>query len=500
MKILLVYPAYPKTTFWSFTSALKYISRIAAFPPLGLLTIAAMLPQEWVKKLADENVAPITDDQLEWADLVFVSAMIVQQASAEAIIKRCRRLKKTVVAGGPLFSAQPEKFEQVDHLVLNEAEVTLPMFLKDWAQGTPKPRYESGERPDIVQTPIPTWSLMRLRDYGTMLVQYSRGCPFDCEFCDITVMNGRIPRVKTPRQMMAELQAIYDLGWRGSVFIVDDNFIGNKREVKLMLAELIAWQKQRRYPFKFFTEASVNLANDEELMGLMSRANFADIFLGLETPCAESLQEAGKTQNVRTDLRSAVVKLQQHGLHVMGGFMVGFDHDDPKTIFKDQLAFIQEIGVPVAMVGLVMALPGTRLWHRLREEGRLLQDTSGNNTTGETNFQPAMGMENLVKGYRELMFRLYSAKNYFTRVETLVREYRSTMVCTHIPANELRALFRSMWHIGIRSKARWRYWKLLIKTAAFNFRAFPVAVKAAIYWPHLNMVAETAQGNSPRKR
>jgi radical SAM superfamily enzyme YgiQ (UPF0313 family) len=495
VNILLVYPQYPKT-FWSFKDALKFISRKAAFPPLGLLTIASMLPPGWAKKLVDENVTPVTEQHLRWADLVFVSAMIVQEDSARAIIARVKALGKRVVAGGPLFSSQPDRFPEVDHLVLGEAEITLPMFLDDWAEGKPKARYVSATRPDITATPLPMWSLVRFRDYATPLVQYSRGCPFDCEFCDITVMNGRKPRVKTPEQMLAEFQAIYERGWRGTVFVVDDNFIGNKREVKKMLLELITWQKEHRYPFKLFTEASVNLSEDEELMRLMSLANFGDIFLGLETPCMDSLREAGKTQNASQDLKTAVVKLQRHGLHVMGGFMVGFDHDNPQTIFQEQLRFIQEVGVPVAMIGTVMALPGTRLWHRLREEGRLLKESSGNNTTGETNFAPAMGMANLVDGYRQLLLTLYSAKNYFARIETLVKNYRSTIVSTHVPWNELLAMVRSMWTVGVRSKARWWYWRVLLRTVITNIRAFPVVVKLSIYWIHFRNVALSAQKTS----
>lgn len=492
MKVLLIYPEYPKT-FWSFKDALKFISRKAAFPPLGLLTIASMLPPDWQKKLADENVTPISDEQLEWADMIFVSAMIVQKASAQKIIARCKALGKIIVAGGPLFSSQQDKFPEVNHLVLGEAEITLPMFLADLAKGSAQHSYISDKRPDITLTPIPMWPLIKFNDYATLLVQYSRGCPFNCEFCDITVMNGRIPRVKTPQQMIEEFQTLYDRGWQGPVFVVDDNFIGNKQEVKKMLVNLIVWQKQHNYPFKFFTEASVNLASDEELMKLMSLANFGDVFLGLETPCRESLKETGKNQNTAIDLRSAVIKLQRHGLHVMAGFMVGFDHDNPKTIFQDQLAFIQEIGVPVAMIGMVMALPGTRLWFRLQEERRLLSETSGNNTTGETNFEPTMGMANLVSGYRQLLQTLFLAKNYFLRIETLVKNYRSTIVVTHFPWNELAALVRSMWVIGVQSKARWWYWRVLFKTLFTNIKAFPIAVKLSIYWVHFQNVALSIQ-------
>ncbi|MBI3952482.1 MAG: B12-binding domain-containing radical SAM protein [Candidatus Doudnabacteria bacterium] len=494
MNVLLIYPKYPTTTFWSFSGALRYISRKAAFPPLGLLTIASILPTEWAKKLADENVAPITDSQLAWADMVFVSAMIVQKSSALAVIERCKAFGKTVVAGGPLFNAEPEKFPEVDHLVLGEAEVTLPLFLEDLASGSAKHKYSSGLRPDITATPLPMWALIRLKDYATMLVQYSRGCPYDCEFCDITVMNGRVPRVKTPRQMMAELQLLFDLGYRGAVFVVDDNFIGNKRAVKQMLVELVAWQKRHRYPFKFFTEASVNLADDDELLGLMSLANFGDVFLGLETPCMDSLKEAGKTQNTSRDLREAVIKIQRRGLHVMGGFMVGFDNDKAETIFRDQFEFIQAIGVPMAMVGIVMAIPGTRLWHRLRAEGRLLLEANGDNTSGQVNFLPTMGLEKLVKGHRELLLALFSAKSYFARIETLIKNYRPKTRSTHLSWNELLAVVKSLWFIGIWSGANWRYWKLLIKTSG-NLRAFPVVVKNVIYWDHLHRVARSVQSN-----
>lgn len=497
MNILLVYPEYPKT-FWSFRYALPFVSKKAAFPPLGLLTIASLLPAEWDKRLVDENVAAVTDEQLAWADLVLISAMIVQKEGVHALVARCKAKNKTIVAGGPLFSSQPDSFPGIDHLVLGEAEITLPRFLADWAKGTPQPRYVSSERPDITFTPLPMWSLVRLRDYATLLVQYSRGCPFDCEYCDITVLNGRYPRVKTPSQMIAEFQALYDLGWRGAVFVVDDNFIGNKRAVKEMLPHLIAWQKQHRYPFKFLTESSVNLALDEELMLLMSRSNFADIFLGLETPCADSLREAGKTQNVNMDLRSAVVTLQRHGLHVMGGFMIGFDHDNPKTIFREQLAFIQEIGVPVAMIGTVMAIPGTRLWNRLRAEGRLITESSGNNTDGATNFEPTMGMDNLVKGYQQLLLTLYSAKNYFGRVETLLKNYRSKIVGIRVSWSELGALIKSMWRIGVMSKARWWYWRILTRTGLTNIKAFPIVIKLSIYWVHFHKVAQSVQKSSDR--
>ena len=374
MNILLIYPQYPDT-FWSFKHSLKFIAKKAAFPPLGLLTVAAMLPAGWQKELVDLNVEPLLDEQLEWADMVFLSAMIVQKESALQIIKRCRANGKKIVAGGPVFTTQHEQFEGVDHFILNEAEITLPLFLNDLAAGQPNhciyPR-----RPDISKTPVPLWSLINLKNYATMSIQYSRGCPFNCEFCDIIIMNGRIPRVKSPAQMQREFQALYDAGWRKSVFIVDDNFIGNKQKVKQLLPRLIEWQREHQFPFTLLTEVSVNLANDEELMQLMSAANFFKVFMGLETPNQDSLVECGKNQNTSRSLPEVVDTIHRHGMQVMGGFIVGFDHD-PENIFDLQMRFIQQIGVVTAMVGILTALPQTRLWHRLKAEGRLLSDASG---------------------------------------------------------------------------------------------------------------------------
>ena len=391
MKALFVYPEYPDT-FWSFKHVLKFISKKAAFPPLGLLTVGAMLPGEWQKKLVDLNVRPLEDEHIAWADMVFLSAMIVQKKSAQEIIDRCRAHGKKIVAGGPAFTTQHEDFTGVDHFVLNEAEVTLPLFLADLLKGRLRHVYTSDRRPDVTLTPVPLWSLINTRDYATMAIQYSRGCPYNCEFCDIVIMNGRTPRGKTPAQMRKEFQALYDTGWRKSVFIVDDNFIGNKGAVKKMLPVLLEWQKEHKYPFTLLTEASTDLANDEVLMQMMSRTNFFKVFLGLETPDKESLKECGKFQNTSRDLVKAVHTIHRHGMQVMGGFIVGFDNDT-ETIFDAQINFIQKIGVVTAMVGMLTALPQTRLWHRLKEEGRLLGDATGENTDGVLNFMPRMGMD-----------------------------------------------------------------------------------------------------------
>lgn len=486
MNVLLVYPKYPDT-FWSFKHILWFISKKAAFPPLGLLTVAAMLPEGWNKKLVDVNASKLKDEHIEWADMVFVSAMLVQKESAQEIISRCKAKGKVVVAGGPAFTAQQEKFEGVDHFILDEAETTLPLFLKDLDNNCQKKVYPSKERPDITRTPTPLWSLIKFRNYATMMVQYSRGCPFDCEFCDITVLNGRIPRTKTPEQLLNELESLHSAGWRGSVFIVDDNFIGNKANAKKMLPYLIRWQKEHRYPFTLTTEASVNLADDEELMQMMSEANFSKVFVGIETPLVDSLKECGKMQNITRNLSEDVKAIQQHGMQVMGGFIVGFDSDTEK-VFEAQIRFIQQVGVVTAMVGILNAIPHTKLWHRLKAEGRLLGDSTGENTSGSINFTPKMGKKQLVEGYKKILATIYSPKHYYQRINTFIKNYKPT-VRSKMSIEDTNAFLMSIWRIGILSKARIYYWKLLAKTFFTKTRALPVAVELAILGLHFEKVS-----------
>ncbi|MDH3328150.1 MAG: DUF4070 domain-containing protein [Desulfobulbaceae bacterium] len=485
MRILLVYPEYPDT-FWSFKYALKFVSKKAAFPPLGLLTVAALLPDRWDKKLIDLNVEDLQDDHLAWADIVFLGAMIVQSKSAHEIIRRCKAFGKKIVAGGPLFTTQHQKFTDIDYFVLNEAEITLPQFLSDLAAGCPQSVYTAELKPDITATPIPLWSLIDTKNYATMPVQYSRGCPYNCEFCDIVIMNGRIPRTKTPEQMVGEFQALYDVGWRKSVFIVDDNFIGNKRKVKQLLPILARWQNDHKYPFTLLTEASVDLAGDEELMQLMSKANFFKVFVGIESPNTESLRECDKQQNTSSNLVESVNIIHRHGMQVMGGFIVGFDHD-PENIFEMQIKFIQQVGIVTAMVGLLTALPQTRLWHRLKAEGRLLSDASGENTDGFLNFQPKMDKEQLLNGYRRLLDNLYSHKYYYQRINIFLKNYRPTAKA-RISREDLHALLRSTWQLGIKSKARFRYWKLITKTLLLKRRAIPMAIELAIFGLHFEQI------------
>jgi len=488
MNVLLVYPKYPNT-FWSFKYILRFISKKAAFPPLGLMTVASMLPDEWNKRLVDVNISDLEEKDIVWADIVFISAMIIQKENALEIISKCALHGKKIVAGGPLFTTRYEEFQGVDHFVLNEAEITLPLFLEDLKKGNLRHLYTSDKRPDITKTPAPLWSLIDFRNYASMVVQYSRGCPFNCEFCDIIIMNGRVPRTKSPAQLLREIQLLYDEGWRGSLFIVDDNFIGNKARVKRMLPSLIAWQKEYRYPYKLLTEASTNLADDEELMTLMKEANFSKVFLGIETPNIESLNECRKTQNVTRSLSESVKIIQQNGMQVMGGFIVGFD-SDTERIFEAQIKFIQQIGVVTAMVGLLNALPQTGLWRRLKSENRLLKDTTGENTDGSLNFIPKMGKKKLVAGYKKILSTIYSSKYYYKRIDTFIDNYQPTARGT-ITVEDIKAFVKSMWRIGIVSESRLRYWRLLFKTLFTKSKAFPVAVELAIYGLHFGKVTRS---------
>lgn len=348
MKVLMVYPEFPDT-FWSFKYALRFVGKKASSPPLGMVTTAAMLPESWSKRLIDLNITPLRQQDLDWADIVFISAMVIQRQSAIKVISRAQQSGKKVVAGGPLFTSEPDSFAQVDHLILNEAEITLPPFLEDLENECPKHRYETEEYPDLQNTPVPMWELVDMKQYDSLSIQFSRGCPFNCDFCNITALLGHRPRTKTAQQIIAELDAMYALGWRRNVFFVDDNFIGNKKVLKeSILPALIEWRKDKA-GCMFITEASINLADDVELMELMTKAGFISVFVGIETPSEESLSECNKTQNKNRNLIDSVKRLQKNGLQVMGGFIVGFD-SDTSNIFQRQIDFIQKSGIVTAMV------------------------------------------------------------------------------------------------------------------------------------------------------
>ncbi len=487
MNILLIWPATPDT-FWSFSHVMPFIARKAAFPPLGLLTVAAMLPREWNLKLIDLNVTRLRDADIAWADYVLISAMIVHERSAREVVARCSSLGTTVIAGGPLFTTGSERFPEIDHFVLGEAEELMPQVVADMENGLLKPCYQSTRKPDVTRTPIPRWDLIQLKDYATMSLQFSRGCPFNCEFCDIIVMNGRLPRIKSPSQMIAEIESLVAAGWEGSIFIVDDNFIGNKVRVKTLLREMVAWRKRRNPRVTFFTEASMNLADDDELVDLMIRAGFKRVFIGIESPVEESLDECSKVQNADRDLVADVKKIQKAGMEVMGGFIVGFDNDK-ESIFERQWRFIQESGVVAAMVGLLTALPETQLYKRLQREGRLLGHSTGNNLDAVLNFVPRLDRQVLVDGYRNLVQRLYAPRNYYQRILTFLREYRPTGPSTRISGSDIRAFLRSLWVMGVATQGRREYWKFLTKALIFHRRAFAEAMNLAITGHHFRKIA-----------
>ena len=413
-KVLLVNPVYP-TTYWSFKYALKFIGKKALIPPLGLLTIAAMLPEGYEPKVIDMNTAPLTDDDILGSDLVFLTAMIVQKDSFSEVVRRCNRLHTPVVAGGPYPTSLYESIPGVDHFILGEAEAILPRFISDHAAGRARRVYSCLERPDISGTPVPRFDLVDMDEYNTISLQFSRGCPFHCEFCDIVHLFGNTVRTKTTQQFIREMNAAYATGFRGGLFIVDDNFIGNRKKVKDLLKVIIPWQKEKGYPFQIITEASINLAGDEKLLDLMVEAGFTTVFIGLETPATEALAETGKTQNLKGNQESNIKKIQNKGLEVSGGFIIGFD-TDPRDIFDRQFRFIQDLAVPTAMIGLLMALPNTKLYQRLKEEGRIYSESAGNNTHGVSlNFKPVMGEDTIYKGYAEVLSKVYNPRHYFRR-------------------------------------------------------------------------------------
>jgi len=496
VNLLFVYPEIPDT-FWSFRHALKFVSKKAAFPPLSILTVSALVPAGWNKRLIDMNVRRLKDTDLMWADYVCISAMHVQKKSVSDVISRCRRFGKKIIAGGPYFTTSPHDFSDVDHLVLGEAEALLSGLFDDIAAGAARHVYSSPDHPDLSLTPVPDWSLIDLHDYDSMLVQFSRGCPFDCEFCDIVILNGRKQRTKSPGQFIREIDSLHRCGWRGSVFVVDDNFIGSRAKVKEMLRELAHWMDANGRPFHFFTEASINLADDEELMGLMARAGFNKVFVGIETPNIESLKETNKYQNTKNDLLQAVRSIQANGMEVMGGFIVGFDNDT-ESIFEKQIEFIQKSGITMAMVGVLNALPGTKLWRRLRQEGRLTSESSGDNTEASINFIPRMDRETLLEGYRRVLETIYSPESYYKRCVTFLKSYHQQTV-SKINASGVMALFRSIWRMGIKNEEGFRkcFWRLLIKSLLINPKTFGEAVRLLIVGYHFRKSMCTSRPTLP---
>ncbi|HEY6291118.1 MAG TPA: B12-binding domain-containing radical SAM protein [Terriglobia bacterium] len=481
MNTLLIYPEWPDT-YWSFKHALAFQGKRSTYPPLGLLTIAPLLPKHWNKRLIDTNVRRLTEADLKWADVALLSGMLVHKQDILKLLGRCRAAGLKTVVGGPIASSVEELPQHADHVVVGEAEELISTLVEDIERGSGQPIYKAAHLPGLDRTPLPDLSLIDTKYYTSMAIQYSRGCPFTCEFCDIIEIYGRHPRTKSPSQVLAELDLLYDMKWRGSVFIVDDNFIGNKKMVKELLPHIIDWNARRGSPFTFFTEASLNLSDDLPLLQMMKEARFNRVFLGIETPVEASLKEARKLQNTRRSLMDSVRRIQSYGMEVMAGFIVGFDND-PEDIFDRQVEFIQESGIPLAMVGLLLALPGTQLYRRLLKEGRIVNEGKGDNMDLQLNFIPKMNAQRLVEGYRSILQRIYHPDAYYDRVLKFLSEFKP--VCsTHRTWSEYMAFFRSIVKQGVFGDSRRSYWKFLLEAATRYRHAFDTAIMLAIMGYH----------------
>lgn len=487
MNVLLLYPRCPDT-YWSFKHALQFVSKKAAVPPLGLITVSAMLPEGWNKKLVDLNIAELIDTDLHWADYVFISAMYVQRESVSVILAKCAQFAVKVVAGGPLFTQDYKDYPMVDYFVLNEAEITLPLFLNDLQVGAPKNIYKTNCFADMSESPIPDYYLLDRKAYFVMNMQVSRGCPFACDFCEITALLGRKVRMKSAAQILKELDVLYKLKWRGTIAVVDDNFIGKIKQVKTkLLPAIMQWVKKHKHPFDFNAQTSINLADDEELMQMMTAVGFGSTFIGIETPVAESLKSCHKVQNENRDLLKSIAAIQNAGLLVSGGFIVGFDSDSA-SVFQRQIDFIQKSGIVSAMVGLLNAPKNTRLYRQLKGENRLTVDATGSNTDSTMNFIPLMDVEVLMNGYQNIIKGIYSAKPFYKRARKLLKNYKPERFRrARFDLTKLKAFFKSILIIGILHKGRLEYWKFLLWTLFCKPSLFIDAVTFAVYGYHYRM-------------
>jgi radical SAM superfamily enzyme YgiQ (UPF0313 family) len=484
MRVLLLYPLFPKS-FWSFEKTLALVDCKALMPPLGLITVAAILPQSWEFKLIDHNIQEVTESDWNWAELVIISGMIVQKTDLLAQISAAKSRNKLVAVGGPYATTSPQEVKSADFLILDEGEITLPMFIAAIERGDRSGIFRATEKPAVTETPIPRYDLLDLGAYDNMSVQFSRGCPFQCEFCDIIVLYGRKPRTKTPQQLLAELECIYDLGWRGAVFMVDDNFIGNKRNVKLLLQELKVWMAEKGYPFGLTTEASVDLAQDDELMKLMVECNFKKVFLGIETPDQDSLALTSKFQNTRDPLTESINKITTTGMQVMAGFIIGFDGE--KAQAGDRIVqFVEQTNIPLAMFSMLQALPSTALWDRLEKEGRLLNGSANINQTTLMNFVPTRNIEDIATEYVNAFWKLYDPAVYLERVFRYYMMLGSVQNTKSLRPSwkTIRALGLILWKQGIVAQTRGLFWRNLIQVLVKKPRQIEIYLTLCAYLEH----------------
>ncbi len=499
MKILLIYPEY-ENTFWNVKKVLRVLGKKAAYPPLGLLTVAAMLPNHWEKKLTDMNCETLKEEHIKWADYVLISSIVGQKQSTKKVVNKVHEIGKTIIAGGSLFTTQWEEFSNIDTIVLGESEEIIPVLVKDMENKNLKKIYSMEEYPAIQKAPIPEWNLINLSYYNSVCIQLSRGCPYNCEFCDVVQLNGRIPRIKSKEQIIAELDSINELGWRAGVFFVDDNFIGNKVILKKkLLPAIMKWQKEKKYPFTLSTQVSINLSDDPELMEMMTGAGFSTVFVGIETPDPDGLEECGKYHNRNRNLLGSVKKIQNMGFEVNAGFILGFD-SDKETIFQNQIDFIQKSGIVAAMVGLLNVSPKSRLHERLKKANRLLDHKSSNGNISELselNFIPRMNAKTLIDGYWKVLSTIYSPKFYFERIRTFLSEYRPKKVKPpKVRFYHIRGLFSSLWFLGIIENGRHYYWNLILWSIFKRPNLLPYAVGLPLGLLHFKTLAWAKQYNS----
>ena len=514
MKIINALMIQPKTpqTFWSHDNSLKAAGFKTLMPPLGLMTVAAMLPENYKVKLTDLNVGDLDLRDVDKSDIIFLTGMWIHQESFINILNICRERGKTIIAGGPFVQSAYGlpgcdflEVDKIDHLILYEAENNLTQFLQDYEQGTAKKVYDNKDKPDLALTPTPRFDLIRPGDYASMSLQFSRGCPFNCEFCDIIQMFGHVPRTKTSEQFMREIEALYATGYRGRLFIVDDNFTANRKAVKNMLRLLAAWQEERGYPYLLFTEASIDMAGDEELLALMTRSGFTSVFVGIESPDMITLRATNKSMNLACDMNAAIEKIQRAGIEVMGGFILGFD-TDTEDVFDRQLDFIRGNGIVQSMVGLLTAMPHTDLRKRLEREGRLLKENScrGDNVDTALNFIPRMPVKQLIEGYKRVIMETYAPRNYFARASTLLSRFPDIRISTLFRTEPWRrklSISRLTMHPN-KAKLAFEFMKLcfsaygirglafIIRSSRFGLFTLPVAIELTLRGIHYISVAE----------
>ncbi|MGE5425045.1 MAG: B12-binding domain-containing radical SAM protein [Syntrophothermus sp.] len=493
LNCLLVQTRFSEFSFWNYKAVCDIVGAKYPAAPLGLLTVAALLPQNWNFKLIDENVEELLDEHLLWADLICTGGMLPQQKSMLTLIERVHALGKKIVAGGADPTSQPALYETADYLVLGEGEVTIPLFLEDFRKGMPSGKYVSAEQADMLQSVVPRYDLIRFGNYIMIGMQFIRGCPFNCEFCDVIELFGRTPRFKTNQQILKELQTLYDLGYRGHIDFVDDNFIGNKNKVKALLKEIRDWSKARKNPFYFTTEASVNLADDDELLQLMRDCDFRYVFLGIETPENDTLIRSHKTQNINKPVTEAVAKILSYGIVSNGGYIIGFDSDS-HSIAKKMIDSIQSSGVAMAMIGLLYALPNTQLTRRLEAEGRLfkkssqsLSDSDIDQMTSGLNFTTLIPREDILRNYTEVLDAVYHPDNYYERVIYTGLHIKPKYLYKPSFKTRLiymRSFFRVCREAGFSKETSSHYWKMFFRVLTRNPAGIEAAVNLAAMFIH----------------